>query len=76
MEKQSFSLKLLSGDFYGQSFIKTVRGPLQGLTVHVHVYEPQHEISNNVICVTSKCSDQPAHTLSLIKAFAGHLTIL
>ena len=28
MEKQSFSLKLLSGDFYGQSFIKTVRGPL------------------------------------------------
>ena len=29
MEKQSFSLKLLSGDFYGQSFIKTVRGPLK-----------------------------------------------
>ena len=28
MEKVSFSLKLLSGDFYGQSFIKTVRGPL------------------------------------------------
>ena len=28
MEKQSLSLKLLSGDFYGQSFIKTVRGPL------------------------------------------------
>ena len=27
MEKQLFSLKLLSGDFYGQSFIKTVRGP-------------------------------------------------
>ena len=30
MEKQSFSLKLLSGDFYGQSFIKTVLGPLAG----------------------------------------------
>ena len=29
MEKQSFSLKILSGDFYGQSFIKTVRGPLE-----------------------------------------------
>ena len=27
MEKLSFSLKLFSGDFYGQSFIKTVRGP-------------------------------------------------
>ena len=28
MEKLSFSLKLFSGHFYGQSFIKTVRGPL------------------------------------------------
>ena len=27
MEKHSFSLKLLSGDFYGHSFIKTVRDP-------------------------------------------------
>ena len=27
MEKISFSLKLFSGHFYGQSFIKTVRGP-------------------------------------------------
>ena len=28
IEKLSFSLKLFSGHFYGQSFIKTVRGPL------------------------------------------------
>ena len=27
MEKISFSLKLFSGHIYGQSFIKTVRGP-------------------------------------------------
>ena len=27
MEKILFSLKLFSGHFYGQSFIKTVRGP-------------------------------------------------
>ena len=27
IEKISFSLKLFSGNFYGQSFIKTVRGP-------------------------------------------------
>ena len=26
--KKSFSLKLLSDQFYGQSFIKTVQGPL------------------------------------------------
>ena len=28
IEKISFSLKLLSSHFYGQSFIKTVQGPL------------------------------------------------
>ena len=27
--------------------------------------EPQHEISNNVVCATSKGSDQPAHTHTL-----------
>ena len=38
--------------------------------------EPQHEISNNVVCATSKASDQPAHMRSLIRAFASHLNIL
>ena len=28
--------------------------------------EPVHEISNNVVCATSKASDQPAHEHSLI----------
>ena len=28
--------------------------------------EPRHEISNNVVCATSKASDQPAHTRKLI----------
>ena len=31
MEKLSVSMKLFSGHFYGQSFIKTVRGPLMSL---------------------------------------------
>ena len=41
-------------------------------------YEPQHEISYNVVnvCATSKGSDQPAHTRSLIRAFASRLIIL
>ena len=39
-------------------------------------FEPQHEISNNVVCATSKASDQPAHTHSLIRAFASRLNIL
>ena len=33
-------------------------------------YEPRHEIFNNVVCVTSKASDQPALTRSLLRAFA------
>ena len=38
--------------------------------------EPWHGISNNVVCATSKASDQPAHTRRLIRAFASRLTIL
>ena len=38
--------------------------------------ELQHEISNNVVCATSKDSDQPAHMCSLIRAFASRLNIL
>ena len=40
------------------------------------LYEPQHEISNNVVCATSKGSDQPAHKRSLIRAFASRLNFL
>ena len=39
-------------------------------------FEPRHKISNNVVCATTKASDQPAHTHSLIRAFASHLNIL
>ena len=39
-------------------------------------FEPQHEISNNVVCATSKALDQPAHMHSLIRAFASCLNIL
>ena len=40
------------------------------------INEPVHEISNNVVCATSKAPDQPAHTRSLIRAFASRLSIL
>ena len=40
------------------------------------IIEPVHEISNNGVCGTSKASDQPAHTRSLIRAFASRLSIL
>ena len=39
-------------------------------------YEPRHKISINVVFATSKGSDQPAHTRSLIRAFASRFNIL
>ena len=30
----------------------------------ISTYEPRHEISNNVVCATSKASDQPAYAQS------------
>ena len=42
----------------------------------IMIIEPVHEISNNVVCATSKASDQPAHTGSLIRAFASRFSIL
>ena len=43
---------------------------------HDNAYEPCQEISNFVVCATSKASDQPAHTRSLIRAFASRLSII
>ena len=42
----------------------------------LEIFEPRHGISNNVVCTTSKGSDQPGHTRSLIRAFASRLNIL
>ena len=47
-----------------------------GLAGMLMIYEPQHWISNNVVCVTSKISDSTTHTGSLIRAFASRLNIL
>ena len=52
-------------------------------TLHI-LYEPVHEFSNNVVCVTSnnvlcvtsKAADQPAHLHRLIRAFVSRLSIL
>ena len=42
----------------------------------VNIISYAHEISNDVVCATSKASDQPAHTRSLIRSFACRLNIL
>ena len=45
---------------------------------HFFICEPQHGIFNklNVVCATSKGSDQLVHMRSLIRAFASRLNIL
>ena len=50
--------------------------PEPPLDLPLDIIEPCHQISKNVVCATSKASDQPAHTRSLIKAFASRLNIL
>ena len=41
-----------------------------------NIIEPVHKISNHVVFATSKVSDQPAQSRSLIRAFASRLSIL
>ena len=42
----------------------------------VFANEPGHEISNNMVCATSKGLEQAAHVLGLIRAFSSRLNIL
>ena len=49
--------------------------PAPGYILYMFIM-PRHEISNNMVCATSKDSDQPAHTRSLIRAFASRWNIL
>ena len=42
----------------------------------ITTYEPRHEIVNIVVWSSSKGSDKPAHTRSLLRAFAIRLNIL
>ena len=46
------------------------------VTEESSIYEPRHEISNNVVVAISKASDQPSPRRSLIRAFASRLIIL
>ena len=66
---------------YGNALLEFLSKTLAQISLWIHVYkctiiEPVHEISNNVVSATSKASDQPAHTRSLIRAFASRLSIL
>ena len=57
------------------SFTKLIINALI-VTEESSIYEPRHEISNNVVVAISKASDQPAFRRSLTRAFACRLIIL
>ena len=71
------SMQNLSQEFIPKTMwqLEKCNGPFS-VADTIYTYEPVHEISNNVVCVTSKASDQPAHICSLIRAFASRLSIL
>ena len=54
--------------------VKTVYPPQTKFAGVINM--PVYEISNNVLCATSKALDQPAHMRSLIRAFASCLSTL
>ena len=66
----SKNLKMQTQIFGNMSFSSIVRIVMQMRN------EPVHEISNIVVCATSKGSEQPVHTRRLIRAFASRLNIL
>ena len=47
-----------------------------GLSPYLGCPTISYGISNNVVYATSKASDQPAHTRSLIRSFASRLNII
>ena len=61
--------------YISKHFIRFATDPEKGSGLCIEI-EPRHVISNNVVCATTKASDQPAHTRNLIRAFASRLNIL
>ena len=55
---------------------KAMHLPLMHGFCTLNTFEPRHENLNNVVCPTSKGSDQPAHMRTLIRAFASSLNTL
>ena len=74
-KRRKYLTILVVQDSSGTHFIYVAIYPRDGNLVKKK-NELLHEISNNVVCATSKASDQPAHTHSLIRAFASRLSIL
>ena len=72
----------VTGQFLGTAavinilFINNLKDYTTNKFTNSKLNEPVHEISNNLVCATSKASDQPAHMRSLIRDFASRLSII
>ena len=66
LTKHHLEFLSLKGDCTGLSESIHVKMP-HCWKSHVAAHEPVHEISNNVVCGSSKAPYQPAHTCSLIR---------
>ena len=53
-----------------------MRNPKVIYYLYPKIYKPWHGVSNNVVYATSKASDQPVHTRSLIRAYSSCFNIL
>ena len=52
------------------------RPDIQPWCIFAPINRPQYEISNNVVCASTKGYHQPAHMRSLTRAFASRLKLL
>ena len=66
----------LNGQQYKCAHLQSLRINALIVTEESSIYEPRHEISNNVVFAFSKASDQPVPRRSLMRAFASRLIIL
>ena len=73
---KTFVLSIFEWPFYTGFTVFKLDKIKKMILIMIYLYELRHEISNNVVCETSKGSDQPAHMHSLVRAFASHLNIL
>ena len=58
------------------SILAIVEPLIVKLYISDSLFELRYEISNNVVCATSKASDKPAHMRSQIRDFARRLNSL
>ena len=45
-------------------FMIVLENYIQTLMTTINTFDPWHVVSNNLVCATSKCSDQPAYAQS------------